>query len=145
MNEIASYHLFKSNRIKNEKLLYECSFDYDSTCNPIYTVMSAENNKEFEFQLKSLQKIENQDYYVTDYSSICMSFIWFLLNFIFSIQISFKNKDKPNTEGKMCKITFFIDNVEYNHCSYTYLFCKDHKNENFRCQTSGNKKNKIET
>ncbi len=75
MNEIAGYHLFKSNKIKNEKLLYECSFDYDSTCNPIYNVMSAENNKEFEFQLKSLQKIENQDYYVTDYSSICMSFI----------------------------------------------------------------------
>ena len=73
LTEISGYHLFKSNNLKTENLIYECSFDYNRNCNLNYTEQFADNNQKFEFRLKSLENVG--DYYVTDYSSICMNFM----------------------------------------------------------------------
>jgi len=53
---------------KNDPL-YECNFDIDS-CDAVYTT-SVGNSVKYDFRLKSTEIVTGENYYITDYSSIC--------------------------------------------------------------------------
>ena len=54
---------------QREDPLYECNFDIDS-CNSVYTNSIGSTTK-YDFRIKTTEIIVGENYYITDYTSVC--------------------------------------------------------------------------